>query len=327
MTDKTPGSRKPLWKWIVPSMASLRVAAYATVVFGGCAFWAARSVYADVKEAALSAGHELSRFDDLTHDANTILFNGAQMHHASAITPQSVGQVLDRYEQYCEEQPTFVAQAMAEIPKTFESKIATAGPRGRGLRAGVVREEKDGNGMVVCFVDDRASGIAGLAERLRRFSKTSDLSEFGHFRYVVAKRQSDGTTHVMTLWSDDHLNLKQMFPASGDVPGGDSLMVPRPASSRRTLAAGAQGMPFAVRVYDSTESKAALQKFYDDAMQSRGWATDPEVHDREGTTAYIREDGLQVFVTLGESNGRSFASVVETGRVDVSQTADVKIVE
>jgi len=126
--------------------------------------------------------------------------------------------------------------------------------------------------MVACFVDDGENGgRRTLTEKIKGFLKTRNLREFGKFRYAIAERASSGETHVMALWGDGDLKVSEMFPKTGDVPGSDSSVVARPPESRMILAAAAEGMPYALRIYESPRGRDELHRFFDTSMAAKGW--------------------------------------------------------
>jgi hypothetical protein len=300
----------------------LRVSVYFACVFSLLSLLAASALHAKVEDAARSLGRQLAELPDLTHGAEAILINGARMHHARVTTRESVATVLDRFEDHCRKNPGPMAEAMrdfaAQQPALFEKHVK--GP----FRHAVMRDDSEQEGVLICFVDERETGLDGMKELFERFAKTSDLSEFGEVRYVFAERRSDGKTLVVTMWNQGPLNISRMFPATGDADGTDSRVLPRPPEGRRTLVAAAEGMPFALRTYESGKSVSDLQAFYDRWIKTAGWRLAAKA-EREGTTAYFREDGYQVFLTLMESNGRTYATLIEAGPAASSQIATVEI--
>src|SRR3954447_7346128 len=114
---------RPLLRWIIPSPGILRVTAYAIFVFSVLTLLAARLLYADVKEAAMSMGHELAHVADLLNGAETILVNGERMYHASSYVDQDVSEVLDRFEGYCERSSSSLGRALSEFPKELADKV------------------------------------------------------------------------------------------------------------------------------------------------------------------------------------------------------------
>lgn len=312
-----------LWhKWfrrclrvVLPSARSLRMATYATFAFGGLTLAASRSVYADVREMGLDVGHQLAKLEDLTGGAHLIRVNGAELHRASAHTTLSTDQVLDRYETVCRESPGAIGRAMNDIPTALADRIdREAGPK---VRTSVLRSGSDGRGMVVCFVDDPSMPAAPFTDRMRALAETSDLSQLGHFRYVFAEpsKGPQGGTHVITFWSDGELNLEKMFPATGDAPGTDSPLAPRPAGSRRTLAASVEGYPASVRIYESLAARDSIQRMYDETLHARGFTKvdAPDAHDAHarGGAAYIRNDNAEIFVSFTVVEKRTTVTIVE----------------
>jgi hypothetical protein len=311
-------------RWLLPSFAALRLGTYLVFAFTIAALLAARSLRADIKEAALSAGHELARIGDLLQGVETININGERMHHSSGYVDQDVATVLQRVESYCGESPSFLGQAMTEAEKAHPSAIGGRSAAARAFRLGFIQDVAADRGMIACFVDSQASGLADMARRLRRFLVTRQLSEFGGFRYVYAEAQGPGKSHVVATWADSPLDLRTMFPASGDAGGADSQLLPRPPASRRTFAVAVEGHPHALRLYTSHESKAAVLAFYDRWMAEHQFQVVEGAHDVKGSSGYIRPDGYQAFLTLGEKDDLTFVALTESGKIDGSGTASVE---
>jgi len=292
----------------------LRLLAYGTFAFGAIALLAARSVYADARETALLAGAELAKLGDLTSDSEALFVNGELVHRSTATVPEQVEAVLDRYEQYCDENPSLFARALAEQPKEHLDKVTRDLPS-PSFKQAVMREQKGDRGMVACFVDDRPGGVRELPGRLKKMMETGDLGELGKFRYAFAERtkvRGVDATYVTTVWCDSKLNVGKMFPSEGDAAGADSTFVPRPAGGRRILSAAAAGQPFGLFAYEVAARPEELRTFYDGYFKGAGWRK--WEREEEGTSAYLRADGLQVFVSLAEQDHRTYATVVEGGR-------------
>jgi hypothetical protein len=305
-----------LLRALLPSARSLRMSAYALVAFGAPAIAASRSVYADVREVGLGLGRQLARLEDLTGEPSRVRVNGAEVSRASAWTAQSTGEVLDRYEAYCRESPGALGRALADIPRAVSSPVERA-PGGAPPAPLVrVREETRGpgaRGMVACFVDPPGAAPLPLAARLRALVETGDLSRLGHFRYVFAEpsKGARGGTHVVTFWSDSELNLGAMFPATGDAPGTDSTLAPRPAGARRTLSASVDGYPAAVRIYETATARPSVEAALDEELRARGFAR--LAPPGGGGARYLRGDVAEVLVSFGERQGRTTVTLVEAG--------------
>lgn len=313
----------------VPSMRHVRLAAYALVVFGALAAVASRSVYADVTEIGLGIGHELAKLEDLTSGAYVIRINGAELHRASTHAAQSVTEVLDRYEAYCRSSPSELGQAMRDIPHALEDRSVF--PMATPTRAGIVREEASGRGMVACFVDDDGAGdLDSLRKKLDAVARSGDISELGRFRYAFAETSARGATRVITLWTDGPLCLGTMFPATGDAPGTDSSIVPRPARSRRTLSASIDGYPASVRIYESAAPPAEILAAHASALRAAGFrevpAADPSGDTRTARAAYVRSDGTEVIVSMTRSGERTSVTVLEApGSISVLHAEKLRV--
>jgi hypothetical protein len=284
---------------------------FAVAVCSSFALAAGRSVYADVREVGLDVGHQLAQLEDVTSDGHLIEFNGALMHRSSAYATQDPHLILDRFENYCRLNAGAVTGALLNIRESLKDQIDM--PKGPTARTAILREERDGRGMLACFVDDERSTPTSLAVRLKALIATGDLATLGHFRYVFTERSgsADGGTHVVTFWSEGPLVLKQLFPSSGDAPGEDSRVAPRPNRSRRILVASTDSYPAAVRIYESEETRAEATDHYKHALELRGFRP-VETPSTATNTAYIREDGAHLFVSMASSGDRTAITVIES---------------
>jgi hypothetical protein len=309
----------------VPSMRTLRLSFYFSGVFIFLSVVSARVMYAHAKEAALAFGRELSGLSELTRDAEALLANGQRFRHASTVVEDDVPLVLDHLEAYCRAHPGLVGGALAELAARHPRLMAAHGPTD-SLRHGVIREGDAERGMLICFTDQRPGTLAELMEAARQLVETSDLTSFGQVLYSYAERTPGGRTHVVTLWAESGVDLGRMFPATGDAAGEDSRELPRPQNARRTLSAAAEGMPFALRLYETSASPSAVQGFYDDWMREHGWQSAARA-EAQGATAYLRADGYQAFLSLSTLDARTYVTLTEAGRADGSSVAVVQVKE
>ena len=308
---------------LLPSMRVVRAVTYLTFAFCILGLAGARVLYADAREATLHLGRQLAQFGDLTGDADTIRLNGAAVHIATAFTAESVHDVLDRFETECTRNAGSLGKTLGDALATNEAKVATGDAKG-SLGHGVVRDEQDGGGSVVCFTGNGSPG--DLRAHLEAYVKTHDLSVFGDLNYAIAERAPDGRTRVRTLWTHGAINLDAMFPSKGDVPGSDSLVAPRPPSSRRVLAASADGQPFAARIYSTSTSQEGARSFYESAMPEHGFTRVPPPEGAHGA-AYLRADGLLVIVAIGKADDGATVSIIEGGRSNAESMASIRAVE
>jgi hypothetical protein len=309
---------------LVPSARRLRVAVYFTVVFLGASLLAARALQARVTEAAFAFGRELSGLSDLTAGAEGIIANGHHFRHASTSTADGVAGVMDRLEAHCRANPGLVAGALDELLRSRPERVQeNAAPR--ALRHGVLRDDDAERGTLICFTGQTPGSLDGLVDAAERFASTLDLSSVGSVLYAYAERQGDGQTHVVTLWTQTGLDLAALFPTRGDAAGDDSRVLPRPDNARRVLSAAADGMPFGLCLYETRNRLADVQRSYDAWMHERGWQriARPDAAD---TTAYLRPDGYQAFVTLSTAGDLTYVAATEAGRREGSSitTHEVK---
>ncbi|HKO46845.1 MAG TPA: hypothetical protein VJV79_03940 [Polyangiaceae bacterium] len=304
--------------WGLPSPRALRLSAYVSLVASAGLLLIARGLYAATREDAFGIGHELLGLSDLTGGAEVVLLNGQRFHHAVSASAQPLSTVLDRIEAHCRQHPGPAALLLDQLAAREPERFERHAPPG-ALRSAVFREQVAEHGMVLCFVGGPSPASAdGWLRALRRFSSSRDLSEFGRLRYSFAERAEEGRTRVVTLWADTGLNLSNLFPQTGDAPGSDSPVLPRPPNARRTLSANAEGLPFGVRLYESSQSLAATQEFYDVWMSEHGYQA---AHDAEsGTSSYLRADGYQAFLSLFAGEGHSYVTLTESGQSDASAT-------
>ncbi|HEY2514075.1 MAG TPA: hypothetical protein VGI39_24580 [Polyangiaceae bacterium] len=302
--------REALVAWWRKFVAVTRVTAYCAFAFAVCAALAARASYADFREASLQFGRELAPLAEELGNTKTVLINGAQMQVSNARTDETPKVVLDHFEQVCREHPQFMARALADLPEAGKKEFEKRLPDDR-LRLAILRSGDDANGALICFTDDRPASSLTLKERFDSFARSGDLAEFGHLRYVFAKKNSDGKTHVTTISTEGSLKLGEMFPAKGDAAGNDSFAIPRPPNARRILSAGAAQVPYAVRIYDSTERRENVRRFYEEEMTARGWkpVATPATDDVLG---YMLDTGTFLYLTLGTRQGHTVVTAIET---------------
>jgi len=293
---------------LLPGSAQLRLATYLSVVFAGLSLLCARSLCAHAKDAALAFGAELAGLSDLTAGAEVVLVNGERFHHSFAIVDGAPEAILDRLQAECLERPGVLGQSLRELGAHTPDAVRSATALARA--GGVVRHENDGRGMLVCWVSDERSGLAGLAERIDEFSRSGRLGVFGQARYAYVESLPDRQVRVLTLWADTELDLSASFPASGDAAGADSKLLPRPPASTRLLSAAAEGMPFLLLHYSSRTPRADVLAFYEHWLGEHGWR---RVDAPSGSaTSYLRADGHQVFLSLLEQRAGSQVTLVES---------------
>jgi hypothetical protein len=294
-----------------PSRARLRLSAYFGFVFLGLSAFCSRALYASGQEAALSLGGQLVELSDLLGEHEGLRLNGVNFRHAIAHSERSPEQVLDRIQAYCDSQGGLLRDVLAELESRDRRAFAEVAPPG-ALRRGVVRRDGNDRGVVICFTDSGPQSLSGMAPALSLLLRATDPRELGELLYSYAERGPNGRTRVVTLWTRGGLDLAAMFPAEGDAAGDDSRLAPRPPEARRILSASAEGQPFGVRSYESERPEREVAAFYAEWAKKQRWT--PVSSDAEtGATAYLRDDGVQLFLSLHEQDGRTWVTLTEAG--------------
>jgi hypothetical protein len=295
----------------IPSRARLRLAVYFSVVFLGLSAFSARALYASGKEAALALGGELAELSDLLAERETLTLNGARFSHAVAYSDESPERVLNRIQAHCDSHGGLLRDVLSGLESLDRRAFAEAAPPG-GLRAAVIRNDGADRGVVICFTDPGHRPLTEIAPALALLSRATDPRELGELLYSYAERSPSGRTRIVTLWTRGGLDLPAMFPEHGDASGDDSRIVPRPPEARRTLSAGAEGQPFGLRSYESALPARELSAFYDEWAKKQRWARVAADSDT-GASAYLQSDGVQLFVSLHELDGRTLVTLTEAG--------------
>jgi hypothetical protein len=310
---------------VLPSRRSLRLTAYTFCVFALLSVLAARLLHAQVGEAALTLGGELAGVAELTRDAEALVINGARFHHALVVVDETASAALDRVERECEKSPGALPEVVSELAS--RGRAALDGYRvTAAARKGVLRYERSGRGVLLCFARGSTSAPLALKEQLADFSRRSDLSVFGRVRYVFAEPSEGGRTRVMSLWSDEALDLRAMFPETGDSAGHDPNVLPRAPGFRRTFSAAAASMPFGIWLYVGREPQREALGFYQRWLVAHGFQR-AAASSELGAESYLRADGFQVFVSANDEGGQTTVALVEAGPTEESPTASSEITE
>jgi hypothetical protein len=178
------------------------------------------------------------------------------------------------------------------------------------LRQGVLRSERDGRGMIVCFESASGlTGLEGLRERLRTLVRGGRLGVLGGVRYVYAESIAADQSRVSALWTDEAFDPGAMFPSAGDAPGSDSPWIPRPPAARRTLSAATDGAPFTLLGYASQRPAPELDRFYASRLSALGFQPAAASAD---ATLYQRPDGTQLFLSLFAGDGGTRVTLIES---------------
>ncbi|MET0340493.1 MAG: hypothetical protein ABW252_05795 [Polyangiales bacterium] len=287
----------------------LRVAVYLASFVAVVGLWGVHVVYTEARDGALLLAQVATRslevptaklVDELGPEAlagaHALVLNGQPLRVSAHHTARNVKSVLDRFSDHC-------VGGKAGEPDVMRAALAGDRPALRALlddpmRFGVLRSERDDEGMLACFQSDESDrSLAGVFARLQRFLQTGDLGALGGLRFVTARRSETGSTHVVAVWTEGSFRLGALFPERGDAPGSDLDGVPRPPEALRTLTATTPSRGFSLRSYDSTRARPALTAFYDEALGRDGWEPMPLPDD---LGAADRHD-VRVFTRAGRA--------------------------
>jgi hypothetical protein len=158
----------------------------------------------------------------------------------------------------------------------------------------------------------RSEGPSPLGEvraRLSRGALDSGLPLLNG--YTFAQRHLGGTSVVSVAFAG--ANLDEMFPVGADVPGGDPVGVPRPASSRRVLAAVADAGDHAVYLYDSELPSTSLRRLQHGAMESSGWQRERSADANSDAQLYVKS-GREVVIFAEPKDVGAQMLILDLGR-------------
>lgn len=290
----------------------MRLAVYATVVSAGLGLVAARSVYGDVRSTALSMGRELGQLGDVG-SKRPLRLNGEPIFIASTTEDASVKEILDQTEARCRRGSAGLASDIGN----FSEALARELPKGANdaRAAGILREEQGDSGVVACLIreDGQPAGtVSDIAAHLGDLMKTGDLSALGRLRYVFAEKTKSGRTHVVAAWTDGSFNLFALMPPAGkDAPGSDPAQAPRPPNALRILSADVEGVPYSVRIYDSSATPTEIVALYDREMAGRGWEPSYGVPGEGPEQRAFSRPGADLMVITSRDGGRTLVTLIE----------------
>jgi hypothetical protein len=283
-----------------------RVTTYFGAMIALAATFTMHGAKAELAENQISLGRDLAPLADLLKEENTILVNGERAHVATATTHDSLETVLDRFSASCASNASPLSDAWKAVPERTR-----ADARDAIAAVATTKQITNDEGTVACIARG-ANSKASFIDAARDFAKSGDFGSIGQLRYVYAKRGADGTTFVMTAWTDDSFSVRALTPQNGgDAAGDDSAIAPRPQHSQRILSAGVAGAPFAVRAYRTSDAPESILGFYETSMQASGWSC----VSPDGLAPAMRtcsKDGTQVsIVTRATEDGQTMVSVSE----------------
>jgi hypothetical protein len=295
----------------------LRAAAYLGTLGLVILFFYARTVRGQIAEKTLALGRDLSSFQDLLHGVHRVRLNGEPLYVASALSDQSMTEILDRFERHCNDHSGGLREQFDSLPQEARDRLAKQIPVLWKQRLGTIREERKDEAFIACLERRPGNGLTDAVKSLRAFAATGDLHEIGNLRYVYARPTETGKVHVLSTVTEGSFNLYRILgkdaaePAGSDPPGA-----PRPPGSRRVLSAELDGSMFGAHMFSVSQPPEDVLQFYDRELPSRGWSRLAghgdlaiEIWQREGVTMVVHavrlSEGDLTKVTFAE--GRTTA--------------------
>jgi hypothetical protein len=271
--------------------------------------WSVKSARAEMKEQTVTLGRqmiELARASN--HSVTPITFNGQKMYLASSVSEDSPKTILDRYEAHCKANPGQPAAGWKDVEKQAGGKVENAPVV---ATTGLMRAGDDVEGTVVCFVRGEETKPTA-AEAFKAFAETGELGALGKLRYAYAKKTRTGHTLLLTAWTEEKFNLVEMMPEEGkDAPGQDFPELPRVPNGNRALSAYADGMPYGLNIYKTTDAPSKVLAYYDSEMVLRGFrGFDPEMDEvKDGGLGrtYVKDGVVLTVATRVQPEGNFVA--------------------
>jgi hypothetical protein len=285
------------------TVKTLRVTTYLSIVAVGLGAVGTRAVQAKGEKVALALGEPLSALDGVGGGGTVLMLNGTPVHLASAELAAPLATVLDRAEKGCETHAAGLADDFADLESSFGRAPSERGFPG----VAVLRDVREGHGVVACFAPDAPTGPMGLMKRLGRFAQSEDLGDVGGLRYMTAYSEGGGT-RVTATWADGRIDIGAMFPSEGDAPGEDPSAAPRPDGARRIVSARVMPAPYGAYVYATKETAERAITGYERAVVARGF----EVVSSDPTARAYRRGLVDVMVTASSTQEGATLSIIES---------------
>jgi hypothetical protein len=289
--------------WLTRAVRVSRALGFTALVALACSVLYVRNVHASATDQAVALGRELAPFGDVLSGAHRVIINGETLYVATAVSEESIHGLLDRFEAYCDAHNGGVPEDFAARAPEKAAELRRELGDDWLAHWGVLREEHEDEGTVMCIAQRDTGGFAGLMRTLEAFMEDWDLHRVGDFRYVYARRVEGNRTQVFTSLTDGPFHLRRVLPdpGEGDAPGGDPPDAPRPPRSRRLLTSSVDGAPYGLQVFTSAATVDEVATFYERELPGDGWRK--IVGNREiGAQAWQR-DGVTMIVGAGRAEG------------------------
>jgi len=120
------------------------------------------------------------------------------------------------------------------------------------------------------------------------------------------------TSPTMTEGRSSFVAFEEPFPVTGDAPGSDDPLVPRPTGSRRMLTAFVEGQREYVRLYASRSSVELVREEVCSGLRRFGWV------QTSGAADYLvwRRQDAEILITISRSaEGDTHVVVLSSPRI------------
>lgn len=301
-------------RWLTLLARWLRVSAFVSVALVLVLLFNLHQARGQVGEQLLSMGRELGPLRDLLHGTQSARINGENMFLASTVSEQPLTEVLNRFEQHCLERTGGLRESFAALPDSAREQVSRKAPAAWRFRHGVMREEKETEGMVVCVARSGQGGLKSWVMDLRRFLSDGELSHLGELRYVYAQRTETGRTHVLSTFTRGTFNLYRAIGQLEPTSGAALEAVPLPPNAQRPMTFSVDGMPYAAQLFQVPGKPEEVTRYYLETLPRLGWTRvmgpgelySSTVLTREGKTltlaAFELDDSGKSSVTLTEGS-------------------------
>ncbi len=298
------GELPPPRQLAAQALQSLRKAALALTILAAAALTVhglRGPIAAHAYEGSFTLGTRLLAYQGaITQELpRTVSFNGAEILLSTGTTDDAVETLLSSFAARCDG-----AGSDERLAPLFDGEP----PPGRSLIA------QDGDrGFATCVLTgvDLSSPSESLAA-IQQFLRDGDVGALGGFRYVYAERRGD-RTHFAGLYAAD-MDVDQMFPIAGDVPGADATALPRPQGSNRVLSVFEKGTSYGMTLYTGANgSLAAQRQGYEKLLVAHGWQVSWNASEKLNSTEtslLVTRNGAMAFVVLFEHQGRIATAIV-----------------
>ena len=295
----------------------IRLGAFGLVVSFGLTLISVRAAATHVREGMMSFGREMMQYADrhAMGEARTLSINGTYLEFASGSTRDSLDTVLSYYQSRCAARDGAsreLADVIGRLPPTATGPRPTGATSEHALSTFRVGDEQ--RGYVACFdVGNTRLTPNEILRRVRAAIDSGDLSDVGRLRYLYAERSGSGRTRFLGFWSDGEVNVRHMFPTTGDVPGEEPEGIARPGNMRRMMSAREVDQPYSINIYAGISPIDTVESHYRAEMPRQGWNLIPmprtvDLHgqrmltyERGNVTATLilaRREGDQTAVTV-----------------------------